>query len=234
MSEAQREHSDAPHRGGAGSAPHPRPPRTGLIVAGVLGLVVGVVIGFLVRGAGDKGGTDADAAPSPTTYSMNGITNACDLLDPTPLTQWATRPKRDPVHTETPPSANSLGRLECEVDYTSTVGDDYSFDRAAMVVAAEFTHDESAPSHFCTMRASGDIDMGLVTDIGTRGCWMWETYGDLVPNMTYEMEVQDRNMMVRVRIDLTREPESPAVSRHDLDTVARAQVRLTFDRLRQS
>ncbi|WP_227997510.1 hypothetical protein [Nocardia australiensis] len=84
------------------------------------------------------------------------------------------------------------------------------------------------------MRTSGDIEMGLVTDIGTRGCWFSETYGDLVAEMTYDMEVQDSNMMVRVRINLTREQESPAVSRNDLDTVARAQVRMTLDRLRQN
>lgn len=72
--------------------------RTGLIIAGVLGLVVvlglGVAIGIVVSGGdSESAGTSATARRETGTYSMNAITNACDLVDPTPLTKWSPTPK---------------------------------------------------------------------------------------------------------------------------------------------
>ncbi|MEU1982965.1 hypothetical protein [Nocardia sp. NPDC019395] len=227
--------------------PYPPPARGGntmLIVAGVLGLVVvlvvGVVIGFVASGGDGSSAAAGESAPEkqgPGTYSMSGVTNACDLVDPTPLTKWSPTPEGAPVHEETPQSPHSNGTLKCEVAYTSKTEDPlarFSLNEATMMVEAELADSEQALSHFCTKPARDHLQMGEISGLGTRGCWISELYGDLVESRTYRVEALDGNVGVGVRINLTREQGSPPVSWGELDAVARAQVRRTFDGLKQN
>ncbi|MFD0360148.1 hypothetical protein ACFQZZ_01645 [Nocardia sp. GCM10030253] len=235
--------------------PYPPPPyppqstgsgKTGLIVAGVLGLVVvlgiGVAIGIFV--GGDGGGESAGASTTaqqgstPGTYSMNGITNACDLVDPTPLTKWSSTPKGTPNHRETWPSTHDSGSLKCIAGYISSTSDEFTMNRAGMSVEAEFTDGTAPPfydhwKHADTANAGPGSVSGEVTGIGSQGYWHSEVTGNLVSEMAYVVCVQDGNVSVRVKIALTREKGSPAVSQDELDSIARRQVRSALDGLRE-
>ncbi|MGO4617173.1 hypothetical protein AB4305_22275 [Nocardia sp. 2YAB30] len=231
--------------------PYPPPPtgsgKTGLIVAGVLGLVVvlgiGVALGIFVGSDGGSasagGSATARQGSGPGTYSMNGITNACDLVDPTPLTKWSSTPKGAPDHRETRPSTHDSGSLKCDVGYTSSSTDEFPMNRAGMSVEAEFT-DGTAPhfydhwKHADTVTAEPGSVSGEVTGIGSQGYWHSEVTGNLVARMAYVVCVQDGNVSVRVKIALTREKGSPAVSWDELDSIARPQARRALDGLRET
>ncbi|WP_406230046.1 hypothetical protein [Nocardia sp. NBC_01009] len=246
--------ADSPWYGQPGQRYRPPPPylppstgsgKTGLIVAGVLGLVVvlgiGVAIGIFL--GGDDGGSagassTARQGSGPGTYSMNGITNACDLVDPTPLTKWSSTPKGAPNHRETRPSTHDSGSLKCDVGYTSSTGAEFSMNRAEMSVEAEFTDGTAPPfydhwKHADTVTAGPGSVSGEVTGIGSQGYWHSEVTGNLVAEMAYVVCVQDGNVSVRVKIALTREKGSPTVSLDELDSIARPQVRRALDGLKE-
>lgn len=260
MSDSQRELGGDPNSGAAEwvppqsvppgpgyPPPYPPPNRggnSGLIIAGVLGLVVvlavGLLIGFVVgggMGTNASAGESTTVPPGPGTYSMNGVTNACDLVDTAPLTRWSPTPEHAPAHEETLPTPSSDGLLRCEVDYTSRTGDElaeFSLNEAGMLVEAEVAAGEPSFGHLCTKPARTGVTIGKITGLGSRACWISDVYGDLVQNISYTVEVEDGNIGVRVRINLTREQGSPPVSRSELDTVARSQVRRTLDGLREN
>ncbi|MEU2038539.1 hypothetical protein [Nocardia niwae] len=234
---------------GYGPAPSYPPPstsgsRTGLIIAGVLGLVValglGVAIGIVVvRDSGDESpGASAAAQMEPRTYSMNAITNACDLVDPTPLTKWSPTPKGAPEHEERRPTAHDSGGLKCDARYTSATGGEFPMNKAAMRVEAQFTNGTAPPfydhwKHADVATPAPESASGVVTGIGEQGYWYSETRGNLVANIVYVVCVQDGNVSVRVSISLTREKGSPAVRQDELDPITRSQVRRTLEGLRE-
>ncbi|WP_330255964.1 hypothetical protein OG874_16220 [Nocardia sp. NBC_00565] len=203
-------------------------------------LGIGVAIGVVVRGGSESAGASATArqAGGPGTYSMNGITNACDLVDPTPLTKWSSTPKSVPEHRETRPSAHDSGGLKCNVGYASSTTDEFPMNRAGMSVEAEFT-DGTAPPFYDHWKHAGIATpgpgsvSGEVTGIGSQGYWYSEVTGNLVAEMAYVVCVQDGNVSARVKIALTREKGSPVVSRDELDSIARPQLRRALDGLRE-
>ncbi|MGY1945110.1 hypothetical protein [Nocardia asiatica] len=237
-----------PGHGFSPAPSYPSPPtrtrRTVLIIAGVLGLVVmlalGVVIGIVFSG-GDHSSdfTGASATAGETrTYSMDTITNACDLVDATPLTKWSPTPKGTPKHEVTRPSAYASGSLQCDAEYTSATVDKFSLNKAAMSVEAEFTSGTAPPfydhwKHADVATPAPESESGDVIGIGEQGYWYSEVRGDLVADMTYVVCVQDGNVSVRVRISLTREKGSPAVRRDELDSIARSQASRALDGLRE-
>ncbi|MFI6366745.1 hypothetical protein ACIBG0_28800 [Nocardia sp. NPDC050630] len=217
--------------------------RAALIIAGVLGLLValglGVVIGIVV-GGGDSSSESAGASATGKTgtYSMNAITNACDLVDPTPLTKWSPTPKGAPEHRETRPTAYESGSLKCDAGYTSATAGEFPMNKAGMSVEAEFTNGAAPPfydhwKHADVATPEAESASGEVTGLGNQGYWYSEVRGNLVANITYVVCVQDGNVSVRVKISLTREQGSPAVRREELDSIARSQVRRTLDGLRE-
>ncbi|MCE6998669.1 hypothetical protein LZG04_28305 [Saccharothrix sp. S26] len=147
--------------------PGPTPPaspggaKAGLVIGLVAVLGVGVVIGLAVGGGSstEAGSTSVPAAPSrvPATtappsapsgeYSMSAITNACDLLDPTPLLRWSSTPT-PPVHAEHPPDGGFGGSLTCTLRYTSTSPvDGVTTDEAGIGVSVEFTSAGEPPGY---------------------------------------------------------------------------------------
>ncbi|MBF6301611.1 hypothetical protein IU459_29330 [Nocardia amamiensis] len=199
-------------------------------------MVIGIVVG-----GGDGSSESADASATAqretATYSMDAITNACDLVDPTPLTKWSPTPKSTPEHRETRPSVYGSGGLKCDAEYTSATVGEFSMNKAAMSVEAEFTNGAAAPfydhwKHADVGTPESESASGAVTGIGNQGYWYSEVRGNLVANMTYVVCVQDGNVSVRVKISLTREKGSPAVRRDELDSIARSQARRTLDGLR--
>ncbi|MEV5836164.1 hypothetical protein [Nocardia sp. NPDC052112] len=216
---------------------------TGLIIAGVLGLLVvlglGVAIGIVVgRGDSNSASAGASATGKTGTYSMNAVTNACDLVDPTPLTNWSPTPSGAPEHRERRATAYESGGLKCDAGYSSASAGEFPMNKAGMSVEAEFTNGAAAPyydhwQHADVATPEAESASGAVTGIGNQGYWYSEVRGNLVANMAYVVCVQDGNVSVRVKISLTREQGSPAVRRDELDSIARSQVRRTLDGLRE-
>ncbi|MFE7741728.1 hypothetical protein [Nocardia sp. NPDC057455] len=219
--------------------------KPGLIVAGVVGLavmvlVIGVVIGFVVRDR-DSDSAAATAPPGPVTYSMRAITNACDLVDLTPLTRWASAPHGDPAHEETSSSGN-FGTLSCDVYYGNSAADTFPMNTATVRVRADVMDGSASRTYDHWKRSTADladdgsvVTSGEFTGIGTRGYWQFEAdnFGGIV-DAEYVMCVWDGGVAVRVEIDLSREKEAPVVGRDELDSVARAQARKMLSGLRQN
>ncbi|WP_433626343.1 hypothetical protein [Nocardia sp. CA-120079] len=249
---------------GPGYGRPPYPPRTGsgrtgLIVAGVLGLVVvlglGVVIGVVVgkrdsgsAAAPNRSNTSASSTaatttslrePAPGIYSMSGITNACDLVDPTPLHRWSSTPREAPVHQEFPPNNSDGGNLYCALRYTSpsTVPDDATVDEAGIGLQAQITGAD-APAYDrwkqtdTTATGSGRA-WGEVTGIGAQGYWHTAST-DTGNGMTYIVGVQDSNVSVRVEVAVLRAKGERPVNRDELAGIAESQARRALDGLKKT
>ncbi len=251
---------------GPGYGRPPYPPRTGggrtgLIAAGVLALVValglGVVIGVVVGDPGSESAagpttsrTSASSTAAPTTtshrspapgiYSMGGITNACDLVDPTPLHRWSSTPKEVPQHRERPPNNFDGGNLYCAIRYTSpsTVPDDATVDEAGIGLQAQFTGADAAPAYdrwkqTDTSATGSGRASGEVTGIGTQGYWHTATT-DTGNGMTYIVAAQDSNVSVRIEVAVLRAKGEPPVNREELATIAENQARKALDGLKKT
>jgi hypothetical protein len=219
---------------GYGYPPPPKPRRTAWIVAGVAALVVvlggGVAIGVVVR-------QSAGQPPKPTTapaYSMNAVSNACDLVDPAPLTKWSPTPAGPPEHREVRPDVTGAGSLNCRIGYSS----DDAVDTAEILVDAAFT-DGTAPPYYenwkrgDTAKTAAGMASGPVTGVGTQGYWHSEVFGDLVIDTRYVLAVLDRNVSVRVRLNVSRDKDSAQVHNDELESIAKAEVRRTLNGLTQ-
>ncbi|WP_280435216.1 hypothetical protein [Nocardia carnea] len=227
---------------------YPPPPTgrgtSGPIVVGAVGsavvvLVVGVVAGVILGSRNSE--SVPTATPEPATYSMKAITDACDLVDPTPLTRWASTPRADPVHEETSASGN-FGNLQCSVYYDNSTGDEFPMNTAMMRVRADVTNGSAARKYdHCTRTTAeltddgSEVTSGSFTGIGTRGYWQFEAdnFGGIV-DAEYGVCILDGGAAVQVQIELSWEKDSPVVGRDELDTVARAQARKVLDGLRQN
>ncbi len=234
---------------GYGYRPQPIPPqrpagggKAGLVVAGAIALVVvlgvGIAAGAWIRGRG--GQSTGAVSTAPPVYSMAAVTNACDIVDPTPLTKWSANPKGAPTHEEARPSFEGAGGLSCDVAYTSAPDGQYSFDTIGMNLAAEFTNGTASPfydhwKHLDTItRAGPGTATGAVTGVGAQGYWSSEIAENLTLRRAYIVCVQDGNVSVRAKIDLSRDNKlGPAPSWDELDSIARAQVRLALNALKQ-
>ncbi|WP_280415367.1 hypothetical protein [Nocardia carnea] len=233
--------------------------KAGLIAAGVVGLVIvlaaGVLIGVIIAGGGSDHrpaavapSSSAAARPSSTAattppqvapgmYSMNGIGNACDLVDPTPLHKWSSTPDQAPYHHETPPSGDDPGRLSCQFTYKSQSGDGVHWNQAAIDLQVEFTAPGAAPAYDewkqeDTTGPGGNS--GEVTGIGSRGYWHTATEDTShTIGLDYIVGVQDDNVSLRVRIPILRQLGEPVPNTDELGVIARDQARQTLDGLKQ-
>lgn len=251
---------------GPGYGPPPYPPRTGsgrtsLIAAGVLALAValalGVVIGVVVGGDKDSefataptpSSTSASSRaasttpsrrdPAPGIYSISGITNACDLVDPTPLHRWSSTPNGAPQHRESPPNTADGGNLYCAIRYTSpsALPDDATVNEAGIGLRAQITGTGAAPAYDnwkqTDTRATGSgRASGEVTGIGAQGYWHIATT-ETSNGMTYIVGAQDSNVSVRVEVAVLRAKGEPPVDRDELAAIAENQARKALAGLTQ-
>lgn len=217
------------------SPPSPsRTRRADWIALGLAALVLVLGIGgIVVIRVGHSSGKPAARATGPE-YSMTGISDACDLVDPTPLTKWSPTPYGQPQHKETPPSAYYAGSLLCQIDYT-TAGD--PLDGANVILDVEFTNG-SAPSSYANWKrgyaakTGPGVTSGPVTGIGAQGFWHSEVYGDLVIATRYALCVQDDNVSVRIRLDFSRQQGVAPVDRNVLEPIAEAEARKALNGLK--
>lgn len=238
---------------GPGPTP-PAPPggsRAGLAVVVIIGLVavlgVGVAIGLSVGGGSSTEAvtTSVPAAPSevPTTtaqpsapsgeYSMSAITNACDLIDPTPLLRWSSTPT-PPVHGEHPPSDGYGGSLTCTLRYTSTSPvDGVTTDEAGIGVSVEFTSAGEPPGYdrWNAGTAQPGWSTGTIPGLGARNHWRGTAVTDPAPAASYIVAVQDDNVSVEVQVAVHRARGDGAPALDDLAAIALSHARSVLDRL---
>ncbi|MFC0544432.1 hypothetical protein [Kutzneria chonburiensis] len=213
-------------------------------------LVVGVAVGFLVSGGSSTQAvpTSIPAAPSqvPTTtgapqssappgkYSMAAITNACDLLDPTPLTKWSTKPTA-PVHQELPPDGDYGGALTCRLNYTSTSPTDgVTTDQAGIGVSAEFTSAGESPGYDrWNATVQPGWTKGTIPGLGAQNYWLGIAGTAQSPGGSYIVRVQDSNVSVEVQVAVLRAHGEDPAKLDDLAAIAQSQVRAVLDRLKK-
>jgi len=240
-----------------GCSPPAAPPggaKAGPIVVAAIGLVtvlvVGVAIGFLVSGgsstqavptsipaASSRVPTTTSAphsTPPPGKYSMKAITNACDLLDPTPLTKWSATPTT-PVHQELPPDGGYGGALTCNLNYTSTSPTDgVTTDQAGIGVSAEFTSAGEPPGYDQWNAAvQPGWSKGTIPGLGARNYWFGIADTAPSPGGSYYVRVQDSNVSVEVQVAVLRARGEDPPKLDDLAAIAQSQVRAVLDRLKQ-
>jgi len=208
MTNSPQQQGDQPTPDGAypaypgAPAPYSTPPRrggkTGLIIAGVIGLVAGIGIGvggFALatndddpepRSDGPPASrvpittpsdwntttTSAPAQPADGAYTMSEVGNACDLVDPTRLYGWAgSTPKDAPYHREAPPY-----ELACSVSFLGFSADQTHYNEAGIEFNATFTEAGADPAYDGwktddTEATGAGLASGDVTGIGTKGYW---------------------------------------------------------------
>lgn len=228
--------------------------RTGLIVFAAIGLVavlgIGVVIGLSVSGGSSPeavpasipvspsqlpSATTAPPSPPPGKYSMSGIDNACDLLDPRPLTKWSSTPT-PPVHREDPPSGGYGGGLTCDLKYTSTSPTDgVTTDEAGIGFQAEFTSAGEPPEYdkWDNTGLQPGWSTGTIPGLGARNYWRGIAATDPAPGASYIVRVQDSNVSVEVQVAVHRAPGEGPLKLDDLSAIAQSQARAVLDRLKQ-
>ncbi|MEV6606674.1 hypothetical protein [Kutzneria sp. NPDC051319] len=230
------EHGRVDQQAWHGTAPPSKSRRTAWIVTGVVALVVvlgaGVAIGVVLRqSAGQPKPATPAAAP---VYSMNAVTNACDLVDPAPLTTWSPTPTGPPQHREVRPSVTGAGSLSCRLGYTS----DNVVNTAEIIVDAEFTNG-SAPAAYDNWQRGDAAETGVgkasgpVTGVGAKAYWHTEVFGDLVTDTRYLLAVLDGNVSVRVRLNVSRDKDDSPVQREELESIAKAEARKALTGLKQ-
>lgn len=233
----------------------PPPPGGGkktALVAGIVGLVAGIgigVAGFAIASSDSSPSSspsDADSTSRPaivttttTTsstdamvegdYSMAAVTNACDLIDPTPMTKWASTPDGPPRHYETPPVS-----LSCAVPYSTLSIDQVHYNQSGISFEAEFTQGGTDPAYdewknrdTATTAACGDI-----TGIGTEAYWCKDQADTADTRVSYVIGVQDSNISAYVRLAVSLAEGEPPISWDELDSIARAQVQKAMASLR--
>jgi hypothetical protein len=234
----------------------PPPPSGGkktALIAGIVGLVAGIGIGVAgyaiassdspATDSGSPGGRTSASAPAIVTtttttasteveghYSMSSVTNACDLIDPSPMTKWSSTPDGPAKHYETPPVS-----LRCDVPYTtkSTV-DPYNYNQSGITFEAEFTqsgtdlaYDQWQERDRATTKACG-----VVTGIGERGYWCRDQADTSNTRVSYLVAVQDSNVSVSVRLAISLAEGEPPVDWNELDSIAKSEVQRALAGLR--
>lgn len=234
---------------------YPPPGRStrGLVVIAAVALAavlgVGIAVGIALSGDSSDEAVPASTpaspseVPSTTTaplsappgkYSMKSIADACDLIDPKPLTKWSATPTA-PVHREDPPSGGYGGGLTCDVRYTSTSPTDgVTTDEAGISVLAEFTSAGEPPEYdnFQNAGAAQGWSTGTIPGLGAHNYWRGLAVTDPAPAATYVVAVQDSNVSVQVQVAVHRAPGEPPLKLSDLSAIARSQTRTVLDRLK--
>lgn len=240
----------------SGYPPPPAPPsraggsKTALVVVVVaVGLVavlgIGIVIGLAVSGGSSTEAglptspsqvpaTTAPPSAPPGQYSMRAIANACDLLDPTPLTKWSSTPT-PPTHREDPPSDGYGGALTCSLKYTSTSPlDGVTTDEAGIGVRVEFTSAGEPPGYDrWNGPAQPGWSTGTIPGLGARNHWRGIAVTDPAPAASYIVGAQDSNVSVEVQAAVHRARGDGPLKLDDLSAIAQSQARTVLDRLKQ-
>ncbi|MCX4098475.1 hypothetical protein [Nocardia sp. alder85J] len=224
-----------------------------MIVAGVAGLVVVAGIGVAI--GVDAGRHDDDmpaavsshlavtsAAPRPAAapgmYSMDAVTDACDLVDPTSLSRWSSTPGES-IHREYPASSGDGGTLLCRIRYIGTSASaDEAAGEAGISLQVQFTDTTAVPAYdrwsLDDTAPGPDRDVDAVSGIGARGYRRYDIETtDQAAGVSATVGVQDSNVSVRVEVAVLRSDQQSPAEGDELVTIAENQARATLDGLRK-
>ncbi|MBO0854583.1 MAG: hypothetical protein J2P18_12555, partial [Nocardia sp.] len=180
-----------------------------LIIAGVICLVVvvGIVIALVAVSSGSKGtGNSGTSGGKSGDYSMAKVSDACSLIEPAVLSQWAANPKGSPTHTETQPTSYSGGSLRCQL---SNKGGEDDTDSADMDLDGDFLSKYGSPEYNSwkdtdTRTTGSGRSSGALTGVGDEGYYAIEqtNYSSFV-QYDYTCATKASNVSLKVRISLT-------------------------------
>ncbi|MCP9621743.1 hypothetical protein FOH10_30290 [Nocardia otitidiscaviarum] len=234
---------------------YPTPPpsggnKAGLIVGGIIGLVVIVAVaigGIALMSGGDDSpntaGGETENANADGKYTMDNVTNACSLIDPTALTRWSRTPEGSPTHTETQPTSYSGGKLECKASYTEPSSDKYVDNDADITLEVSFLAagskyyqpdpDYKRWKEYDTRSTGSGLASGDVTGLGEEGYWHTETRDSSYRNnLDYTVAVRDSNVSVKVEISIKR-ASADTISTEEVGQIAKEQVQKALAALPQ-
>ncbi|MGH3664211.1 MAG: hypothetical protein ACRDTQ_20455, partial [Micromonosporaceae bacterium] len=185
-------------------------------VGGLVVLVLLVVVAFVVLSGGSSddtggpgggattGGGSTEAAPE-GGYSLDNVSNACDLVDPAGIEEWAGDQTKDPENKEDKGS-DYYAYVSCSAEFeddSSEYGNTTSFTLTASTSETSETakdtyedREKSAKGKTGSGRESGDV-----TGVGEDGYFASEvTEYSTFNSVTYEMSVVDSNLVLECRI----------------------------------
>lgn len=203
---------------------------TALIILGVVLLVVVLICG----GGGIALLSSAAGTDEPKEwkgdYSMESVTNACDLVDATVLDQWAAT-LDETTHQESAPSSYGGGSLTCRI---SNEGADTNSARLTLDVgfAGEYTtygYDDWKKSDTAT--TGTDYDSGTVNGLGEEAYYASQ-HSDYSSFDALDYTVAAKDSNVSVKVTLYINSQTP-INRSTVDQVCRDQVRKVLDGLRK-
>lgn len=198
--------------------------RTWIIVGAVFAVLVVSIAGLLIFNSSSNEGT----------YSAEGVTNACDLVDVTVLEQW-TVPRGETTHIES--GAAPITMLQCAAE------NGYS-DRSRMASIDMTATVDDAPSVGIQPRevplpdsvGEPGAERGEVPGIGEQAEYIWspgsESHGSFMDSYqaaVYQLNVRDDNLKLSVTIQVIGDRDSKS----DLSAVVHDQARLVMERLRK-
>ncbi|WP_156426156.1 hypothetical protein [Nocardia jinanensis] len=200
---------------------------TALIVVGVVLFVILLIcgIGGIALVNSDSGSEAADG-----DYTMENVTNACDLVDASVLDQWAAD-LDETTHQENAPESYGGGSLNCQVDNEGT---DSNSARLALDVAFDskygsYGYDDWKTSDTAT--TGTDYASGAVTGLGDEAYYSSEiTAYSSFQTLDYTVAAKAGNASVKVNLYITYDG---AVDRSTVDRICKDQVSKVLDELRK-
>jgi hypothetical protein len=200
---------------------------TALIVVGVVLFVV-----LLICGGGGIAllNSESEAKEWEGNYGMDSVTNACDLVDPSVLDQWAAN-RDETTHQEDAPASYGGGSLKCQISNEGTGSNRarLSFDVAFETEYGSYGYDDWKKSDTAT--TGTDYDSGVVTGLGEEAYYSSQLndYSSF-QSLDYTVAAKDSNVSVKVNIYVTYDG---VVDRSTVDRICRDQVRKALDELRK-
>ncbi|GAB2664225.1 hypothetical protein [Nocardia goodfellowii] len=186
----------------------------------IIGVAVGLGVVLLIVVAIVRIGGSASSPSAAGDYTLAGLRDGCDVVDPSPLEQWAVvRSGID--QTDSPPSTSHGGHFRCTIR-----NQDHNV--AEVRVQASINAPGGEPSYFENKNSRKQFlgTGGVMTDVSGVGEQAFETVDAVDCFMqfaggclTYELGLLDSNLslLVRVKIELGTEGD-----RIDKDAVAGA------------
>ncbi|MGW5388041.1 hypothetical protein [Nocardia sp. NPDC003963] len=201
--------------------------KTALIIVGAVVFVI-----LLICGIGGIALVNSESGSDPVDgdYTMENVTNACDLVDASVLDQWATD-LDETSHQENAPESYGGGSLNCQVN---NEGIDSNSARLALDVAFDSKYGSYGYADWKksdTATTGTDYASGAVTGLGDEAYYASQvTDYSSFQTLDYTVAAKAGNASVKVNLYITYDG---TVDRSTVDRICRDQVSRVLDELRK-